>query len=383
VQVGELNRTIINMQAVLHTKVGEANQVIRDLQAELQAQQMRLGERDQTIHALQAEVEKRTAELTTIRQSRSWRLLSHYWRLRQKLRRGPLRPAIPLDAAHWLYQRILAAYQAPATGPVRSAYRRLVEWLICLAVVIVSRRRHMRFPPKAIGGWYYIWRFRFELLMSWFEYDSVRWCRHLVRPGMTVVDVGAHIGYYSRLLSEMVGSQGQVLAFEPDPENFATLTSNLSPPRYSNVQAFNCALSDRDGVLPLHRSLGNSNHSLLAGYTESQETVEVETVTLDAFLAARGIDRVDFIKIDVEGAEPLVLAGMTRTITHSPDLTMLVEYNPEALRCGDVPPEDMIRSLQDTGFCVQAILPGGTLGDVPETMSTNYFNLLCRRPSNQ
>jgi hypothetical protein len=94
------------------------------------------------------------------------------------------------------------------------------------------------------------------------------------------------------------------------------------------VQPFPYAVADRNGKLALHLSPGHTNHSIVEGFTDSNEACEVEAVSLDSFLAQRGIGSVDFIKIDVEGAEPLVLAGLRETIARSPRLNMLIEMNP-------------------------------------------------------
>ena len=67
--------------------------------------------------------------------------------------------------------------------------------------------------------------------MDWFEWESLVWVRRLVRPGMTVLDLGAHIGYYTRIFSRWSVPSGTVLAFEPNPENLEVLRRNLSGPR--------------------------------------------------------------------------------------------------------------------------------------------------------
>jgi FkbM family methyltransferase len=253
-------------------------------------------------------------------------------------------------------------------------YRRSVEGLIHTITLGLMKWHGMQFPPKAVGGWWWIWRFRFELLMRWFEWESVQRVVPIVRPGMTVVDIGAHIGYYTRILSELVGPTGQVLAFEPDTENFAVLRRNLSARRYRNVTLFNCAVADRDEVRPFYISPGNSNHSLVPGYTEAQSISSVRCVTLDSVLAERGIEKLDFVKSDTEGGEPLVLAGLARTIASSPQLSMLVEFNPVALRCGKTDPEQFLKSLRELGFEIEMIRADPATKEI-------YSNILCLKTS--
>jgi hypothetical protein len=124
---------------------------------------------------------------------------------------------------------------------------------------------------------------------------------------------------------------------------------------------------------------GSSNDSLVPGYGGSSEGPEVETITLDSFLGEREVERVDFVKMDVEGAEPLVVAGMTETLARSPTCVILAEYNPTAIQCSGLSAEELPRRLREAGFLPRAILPDGRLGDLPELPEGQSINLLCRR----
>jgi FkbM family methyltransferase len=282
------------------------------------------------------------------------------------------------DRAYALYTALLRTYlrqRDRGATPVA----RLIEAAICLAVRALRCWQGMSFPARSVGGWWWTWRWQFEALMGWQERESLHWCRMVLRPGMTVLDVGAHIGYYSRRLAALVGPTGRVFAFEANPENYAVLTANVRGRRYRAVAPFNVAVSDRDGTARLHVSPGSSNHSLLPGYTTAVDLLETPTVALDSFLAERGIDAVDFVKIDVEGAEPIVLAGMVGIIARSPHLALLLESNPQALRCGGVEPRQFVELLQEFGFRVDAIQPDGRLA--PPADDEAPINLLCRRIS--
>ncbi len=283
--------------------------------------------------------------------------------------------------AHRFYERALARYRRESAGLLHRTYRAGFERAIRAAAIALARAQRIRFPARAIGGWWSIERWRFEFLMQWAEYPSVQACRRLIRPGMTVIDIGAHIGYYTRIFSELVGPTGRVLAFEAEPENFNLLRAHVSGAKYRNVEVLPYAVADRAGKLLLHLSPGHTNHSLVDGYTDSKGANEVETVPLDPFLAGRGIDRVDFVKIDVEGAEPLVLAGMRETIARSPHLAMLVELNPIALRAGGNEPDALARSLENAGFRLLASLNDGSWGRIPPQPNDETLNLLCVRPA--
>lgn len=323
---------------------------------------------------LRAEVRQRDETIASREEGIAW------LRSEVEQRDRTLAPAIREKSVPYrMYRRALSIYQRPNGGAVHRIYRSLLEGSVRAAAVAMSRTKGVQFPSRAIGGWWSIWRWRFEFLAGWNEHESVAACRRLIRPGMTVLDVGAHLGYYTRLFSDLVGPNGRVLAFEPEPENFSLLQKNLR--HAGNVEIFPCAVSDHAGSAVLHLSPGHSNHSLVEGYTEQTGTAAVETVALDSFLADRALNAIGFVKIDVEGGEPRVLAGMRETISRSPEIAMLVEYNPTALRCGGTAPEELTRFLAETGFAVQAALSDGTWGAIPDLRDGEVVNLLCLRPA--
>lgn len=156
-------------------------------------------------------------------------------------------------------------------------------------------------------------RFRAFVYGTW-EPEIVRAVTGVVREGFVAIDVGAHLGYYALILSRLVGPKGRVIAFEPMPSNFRILSENISLNRCANVQAINKAVSNRSGRseanFPTESDLPSS-FSLLNN--EGAESITVETISLDEFLTGwKG--PVDFIEIDVEGAEEMVLEGARKTI---------------------------------------------------------------------
>ncbi len=282
-----------------------------------------------------------------------------------------------LPLAYRAYRALLDRYRA-STSPV---FRRLVERSVEATVKAGCRLTGKTFPETATGGWWWTWRWRFEVLAGWNEIESVVWCRRLIRPGMRVLDVGAHIGYYTSLFSRLVGKAGAVYAFEPHPENFAVLTRNAQG---RNVRRFPLAVGGRSGHVTLHLSPGSSNHSLMPGYTESRGTLQVECAALDDRFAAGELPPVDFVKIDVEGGELAALDGMERLLAASPRAALLVELNPRALECGGATAEGLLACLRGLGFEPRIVLPDGGL-EIAEGKDwsgfTDSVNLLCRRPT--
>ena len=126
-----------------------------------------------------------------------------------------------------------------------------------------------------------------------------------VKAEMTVLDVGCGKGYFSLAIARMVGPTGRVIAFEPDPESFALLQKNVAANGYANVVLEQKALSNEPGSLKLYLAEENLGDHRIYPVGE-REFVEVEAVTLDDYLAEKG-GRVDFIKVDTQGAEGVIL----------------------------------------------------------------------------
>jgi len=132
----------------------------------------------------------------------------------------------------------------------------------------------------------------------------------LIKKGMTVVDVGAFIGYYTLLAAKRVGSEGKVFAFEPYPPSFSLLLKNIQVNKWRNIQASQLAVSDSEGERKLNIPYGPSNSSFGA-LPNIKDSITIKTVSLDSFLQ---VTDVDVIKIDVEGAELEVLRGMKKIL---------------------------------------------------------------------
>lgn len=274
------------------------------------------------------------------------------------------------------YKSLLEIYKAKQ-GYTLPVYRTLFEIFIRSLVILGTEWRGLEFPDRAIGGWWWIWRFRWEILVGWYEYHTVQWCKRFIKPGMFALDIGAHIGYYSLLFNKLVGTSGKVFAFEASPENYPVLLRNLQTQGAESVHAVQVAVSDYVGEIELHVSPGHSNHSLIPGYTNGEGVITVPTTTVDDYLSAFCQSPVDFIKIDAEGAEIRILSGMTETFNKSPTLMMVVELNPRALAAGGWSPYDLTNKLDNLGFTTKEITEDGSLINPYEFPSNETRNILC------
>jgi FkbM family methyltransferase len=137
-------------------------------------------------------------------------------------------------------------------------------------------------------------------------YETEVW-NHLmaqVQPGNLVVDIGAFIGFYTIALAKRVGSSGKVIAFEPDPINFATLKTHVELNRVSDrVELIQAAVGDEDGFVPFQTGRASESH---ISQVPGNDTQMIRCVRLDTIFPNR---KLDILKIDVEGYEEEVLKG--------------------------------------------------------------------------
>jgi FkbM family methyltransferase len=164
------------------------------------------------------------------------------------------------------------------------------------------------------------------------EPGVLKFVQESIARGSTVFDVGAHVGEWTLLFSQLVGHDGRVVAFEPDPVARASLKANLAMNGVSNVTVEDRCVSDRTGkaLLTAERfgsGLSSIVHHEGGGGRYSQ--VEVDSTTLDEYCQERGLSP-DWVKIDAEGAEPLIVRGMRRLIATSHPQAIL-EFHSDSL----------------------------------------------------
>jgi FkbM family methyltransferase len=151
--------------------------------------------------------------------------------------------------------------------------------------------------------------------------------------GDIVVDVGAHVGRYTLIASKRVGLNGRVIAIEANPDNFQMLNRNVKLNQLTNVTSLNCAIYSQETKIKLYlagEGMGQTiyNTIMTERANEGKEKfLEISANTLDHLLKLQEISEVNWIKIDVEGAELEVLRGATAIISHSKDITLLIEVH--------------------------------------------------------
>jgi FkbM family methyltransferase len=164
-----------------------------------------------------------------------------------------------------------------------------------------------------------------------FEPHAVAILRRSVRPGATVVDVGANIGVYSIESALAVGPKGRVVSIEAAPGHVQKLRENVDLNRMTNVVVVETALGAAPGEGRLSLPDGDNLGMFTLGSVSGSQSHIVAVRTLDDVLGELGVDRVDFVKIDIEGSEYRALCGAKTTVTRDRP-TILIELNEVALR---------------------------------------------------
>ena len=188
----------------------------------------------------------------------------------------------------------------------------------------------------------------------------------LLRPGDTVADVGANLGYYTVLAAQAVGPGGTVHAIEPDPANLALLRENVALNRLGNVQVHPVAASDHAGEAQLHLDAVNrGDHRLYASNGEVRAAVTVLTTALDGLLPEAV--RLRLIKIDAQGSELAIFRGMQRLLAppasvrrgllarRDPGLRIITEIWPYGLREAGGSHGELLDLLRGFGFRLSLI----------------------------
>ncbi|MCZ6672970.1 MAG: FkbM family methyltransferase [Verrucomicrobia bacterium] len=189
------------------------------------------------------------------------------------------------------------------------------------------------------------------ILQDRYEPHTTELFVNLLEPGSTVVDIGAHTGYYTMLAAERVGPRGQVHSFEPVSFLFERLSRNVDLNSLHNVCLNNVALWDKETelalYLPTNRNSGGT--SIVRTPKTQQEPIFVNSLVLDSYVNGNGVGRIDLIKIDAEGAELFILKGGTETLKESmPDV--ICEIHEHTFPAAGYSPEDLLHFMGGLGY---------------------------------
>ena len=192
------------------------------------------------------------------------------------------------------------------------------------------------------------------------EKTIVNLVKNEIKKGDVVIDIGAHIGYYTVLFAKLVGPEGRVFAFEASPTNFEVLKKNVSVNGYQNVILNNKAVSDKNGKLTLYITGRTSTENFLfkpENFIDSSKiknTIEIDSITLDNYFQDFK-DEINFLKMDISGAEPRVIKGMNSILNKNTSLKIQQEWWPNAIRTHGFEPDSHLKLLTQMGYKIYEI----------------------------
>ncbi|HEY2808737.1 MAG TPA: FkbM family methyltransferase [Steroidobacteraceae bacterium] len=178
-------------------------------------------------------------------------------------------------------------------------------------------------------------------------------------PEDVALDVGANLGWYSVLLQRLSEAGARIFAFEPDPQTFGLLRTNLEANQATRVRACNIALGEAAGSAQLRRykDSNNGRHSLIPG-DDIAGSVTVPLDTLAHFWDSQGLGeaRIAFMKVDVEGFEYFVLKGAGALLPRCANI--LLEYSPQSLALAGLPADALVELLAANNLSARAFVDG-------------------------
>ncbi|MGB7844229.1 MAG: FkbM family methyltransferase [Candidatus Acidiferrum sp.] len=225
----------------------------------------------------------------------------------------------------------------------------------------------MFLPGKWRGFGKFIFAFRenYEPELTYLE--------RVLSPGKTFIDAGANFGVYTLVASKIVGETGRVLAFEPSLQSFPVLQHNIALNGLMNTSAYRLALSDRSGKAWLYHGRDPVQNSLGRDPVSSGEGEEVETESLDNVVQKAGVEHVDIIKLDVEGAEEMILRGAMKTLTADRPV-VIFEVNAAAAAGLGLSPQGARELLRNLDY--QFIVLGQRENGHAQKPALTYFNVV-------
>lgn len=211
-----------------------------------------------------------------------------------------------------------------------------------------------------------------------YEPELAEAARAFLKPGMTVYDVGANIGYLSLLLAHHVRPHGKVFAFEALPSNAERIRRNLALNALENrITLIESAVADRGGEITffVHESVGMGKVAGSAGRREEryQAEIRVPALSLDDFVYQQGNPPPDAVKMDIEGGEVLALPGMKRLLTEHHPLLFLELHGPESEQAA-------WQILTDAGYTLHQMTSGYPVIRSPEALGWKAYLIAVFHP---
>ena len=208
-----------------------------------------------------------------------------------------------------------------------------------------------------------------------YEKENVDFIKHVCHEGMNVIDIGAHLGLISLIISKIVGSGGKVYAFEPTPFTFNEFKKIVTLNKVASiVEPINKAIAKQKGILNFFLSAdeGSKSNSLVSRNHRQRHAISIETTSIDDFVSEKKLHRLDLIKIDAEGTEYDVLQGAIQSF-HQFRPKVILAIHPSLIANNQQKPEaifDLIKSLH-----YEITYKGKTMSKLEFCANTDFFDV--------
>jgi len=220
------------------------------------------------------------------------------------------------------------------------------------------------------------------------EYEESLMIKEFLKKGMNVIDAGANIGYFTILFSKWIGGEGKVFAIEPESENFQLLVKNIKVNLCKNVIPIQKAISNFNGIVDMFLSEKNKGDHRILDFIanendKNRKKIRVKCDTLDSIIPKE--QKIDFIKMDIQGSEMLALGGMERILSSNPKIILFIEFWPFAIERSGFDPQSFIQKILNYRFKISTIKEGKKVPFLKENQKLENYsvdeftNLICEK----
>lgn len=299
-----------------------------------------------------------------------------------------------IEEAHRRLCRLLGLGSA-AEANVASRRRRamVLTWFLCRLwrrPMAFRDRNGFRLLLDPAEPVYSLYSFFFTGYLGYPEIGEQEYARKYIRPGMTVFDIGANIGQFALLYASLVGPSGRVVAFEPCGATAGRLKGNIKRNGFTNITVEQAAIHEQHNgsvtmnIYPAIHSVWNTigTPEMKNRKGEVVQPVgreEVRTVSVDGYCAEHGIETIDLLKIDVEGAELLALKGATGMLRRDAVSRVQFEVSQDMFEGMGLDGTEVFDYLADRGFECRQIEPHGGLSEPKRRPEAFFANFIARR----
>lgn len=268
-----------------------------------------------------------------------------------------------MTLAEFVYTVILAP------RPLKMAANFIIKSILPETINVRNATIHLNPRDPVVSG---------ALLLRSYENDEIDFFLQRLKPGMVFVDVGANVGLYTGLALSKFKKQGTIVSIEPDFESLnylnQTIQSNAVFGDDLRIIVRNVAVSDSADDITLYKNSQNKGDNRIYCDPVCNDTQKITADTLDNICASAGILNIDFLKVDVQGAESRVLYGAKDILSRSADCVIMSEFWPYGIsRCGN-DPHDYLEFLSSLGFSLCELL-GASVIEIKD------FNQLIKKAS--